>query len=181
MFTPWQMLLCHRIGTGTGQSLFVLCPPGRVASARIGPYRWTRSVITLATSKWPNSYCPCYSTWSSPPPCIITIKRSYTHTHVFILQWQSIYLTKCWNINFKTWKLTGGNLSSILRKANKRQLRSVFTSKLPLVVDIGFNRVPATQPGITHFNWLTRTFHNSHRQCLPVQPSRPPQTTVAIS
>lgn len=52
------------------------------------------------------------------------------------------HLTKCWNMNFKTWKLTAGSFSSMLLRANKRQLRSVFTSKLPVVVDIGFSRVP---------------------------------------
>lgn len=42
------------------------------------------------------------------------------------------YRTKCWKIYFKTLKLIGGNLFNRLRRASKRQLRSVLTSILRL-------------------------------------------------
>lgn len=38
------------------------------------------------------------------------------------------YRTKCWKMYFKIEKLIGGSLFSKPRSANKRQLRSVFTS-----------------------------------------------------
>lgn len=38
------------------------------------------------------------------------------------------YRTKCWKMNFKMEKLIGGNLFNKPRNANRRQLRSVFTS-----------------------------------------------------
>lgn len=38
------------------------------------------------------------------------------------------YRTKCWKMYFKIEKLIGGSLLSSPLNANKRQLRSVFTS-----------------------------------------------------
>lgn len=39
------------------------------------------------------------------------------------------YRTKCWKMNFKIEKLIGGSLFNKPRNANRRQLRSVLTSK----------------------------------------------------
>lgn len=61
------------------------------------------------------------------------------------------HFTKCWKMNLRTWKFTGGSLSNMLLSANNRQLLSVLTSKLPVVETIGFRRVPKTE------NWETTT------------------------
>lgn len=67
-----------------------------------------------------------------------------THELKRIKSWgiTASYFTKCWKINLRTSKLIRGNLSSIPRKASNLQLRSVFTSMLPVVVTIGLIRVP---------------------------------------
>lgn len=83
----------------------------------------------LATSKSPDFYYPCYSVWNSQKLCskIKCIKISFTGVVCVGFQWVS-YRTKCWKMYLSIWKLTGANLFSSPRNANKRLLRSVFTS-----------------------------------------------------
>lgn len=75
------------------------------------------------------------------------------------------YRTKCWKIYFKIEKLIGGSLFNRPRSANKRQLRSVFTSIFrfdgaPFRDRIDAETGPMNLAEFLIFNWfLYEKFH----------------------